>query len=206
VPNRYENVKYIIKHRIPVYNPAGVHRLSLLFTPYRGREHVTLRAAIPIRFAVRNTLAGKCVRAVSLGFFAKKPRKTPRGFRWICTVIRILLCIAMHRKTPAQHVPLLCGGCIATLIVTAHAPRISSGPELQPMIHPLCGKQPAPLRICKRYSITNNDKSKVRQSGGYIFTHPGGHAYLQQLRRCRAEAVTLSCFTVSPGAGTCRLA
>ena len=45
--------------------------------PLEGRLHVTLRAAIPIRFAVRNTL-GECVRAIQLGFFAEKPRKTPR--------------------------------------------------------------------------------------------------------------------------------
>ena len=40
-----------------------------------GHGHVTLRAAIPIRYAVRNTLAGKCVRAVPLGLFAKTREK-----------------------------------------------------------------------------------------------------------------------------------
>ena len=42
--------------------------------PLEGRAHVTLRAAIPIRFAVRNTLC-ECVRAIQLGFFAKTREK-----------------------------------------------------------------------------------------------------------------------------------
>ena len=42
--------------------------------PLEGRVHVTLRAAIPIRFAVRNTLC-ECVRAIQLGFSRKHLEK-----------------------------------------------------------------------------------------------------------------------------------
>ena len=56
-------------------NAVALRRYST--RPLEGRVHVTLRAAIPIRFAVRNTLC-ECVRAIQLGFFAEKPRKTPR--------------------------------------------------------------------------------------------------------------------------------
>ena len=76
--------KAVLFNRVVATASLHVHALSR--AEAKLRIAVTLRAAIPIRFAVRNTLAGKCVRAVSLGFFAKKPRKTPRGFRWICTV------------------------------------------------------------------------------------------------------------------------
>jgi hypothetical protein len=49
---------------------------QLQFTPLEGREHVTLRAAIPTSHCAVCAYAPP--RAVELGFFAKKPRKTPR--------------------------------------------------------------------------------------------------------------------------------